>query len=100
MSGPLGIGAMVLKRTPEGLSLNSAPPSDAVVTQFEDQAWDSRCRWSICGTGCWECLIRDRRSIQTRMTRIVACPVVAGSAGPSTSIATCPSTAMCCRHTW
>jgi outer membrane lipoprotein LolB len=37
LSGPLGIGAMVLKRTPEGLSLNGAPPSDAVLTQLQDR---------------------------------------------------------------
>jgi outer membrane lipoprotein LolB len=37
LSGPLGIGAMVLKRTPEGLSLNGAPPSDAVMTQLQDR---------------------------------------------------------------
>ena len=28
---------MVLKETPEGLSLNGAPPSDAVVTQLQDR---------------------------------------------------------------
>ncbi len=28
---------MVLKRTPDGLSLNGAPPSDAVVTQLQDK---------------------------------------------------------------
>jgi outer membrane lipoprotein LolB len=37
LSGPLGIGAMVLKRTPEGLSLNGAPPSDAVLAQLQDR---------------------------------------------------------------
>jgi len=37
LSGPLGIGAMVLKRTPEGLSLNGAPPSDAVMAQLQDR---------------------------------------------------------------
>ena len=37
LSGPLGIGAMVLKRTPEGLSLNGAPPSDAVMGQLQDR---------------------------------------------------------------
>ncbi len=30
LAGPFGIGALVLKQTPEGLSLNGAPPSDAV----------------------------------------------------------------------
>jgi len=37
LSGPLGIGAMVLRRTPEGLSLNGAPPSDAVLAQLQDR---------------------------------------------------------------
>jgi len=37
LSGPLGIGAMVLKRTPEGLSMNGAPPSDAVLGQLQDR---------------------------------------------------------------
>jgi outer membrane lipoprotein LolB len=37
LSGPLGIGAMVLKRTPEGVSLNGAPPSDAVLSQLQDR---------------------------------------------------------------
>lgn len=37
LSGPLGIGAMVLKRTPDGLSLNGAPPSDAVMAQLQDR---------------------------------------------------------------
>src|ERR1700734_3665959 len=32
LSGPFGIGALVLKQTPEGLSLNGAPPSDAVMS--------------------------------------------------------------------
>jgi outer membrane lipoprotein LolB len=37
LSGPLGIGAMLLKRTPEGLSLNGAPPSDAELSQLQDR---------------------------------------------------------------
>jgi outer membrane lipoprotein LolB len=37
LSGPLGIGAMLLKRSPEGLSLNGAPPSDAVLAQLQDR---------------------------------------------------------------
>ena len=37
LSGPLGIGAMVLKRSPDGLSLNGAPPSDAVLAQLQDR---------------------------------------------------------------
>ena len=37
LSGPLGIGAMVLERTPEGLSLNGAPPSDAMLAQLQDR---------------------------------------------------------------
>ncbi|HEX3846381.1 MAG TPA: lipoprotein insertase outer membrane protein LolB, partial [Steroidobacteraceae bacterium] len=27
LSGPLGVGAMVVKRSPQGLSLNGAPPN-------------------------------------------------------------------------
>ena len=37
MSGPFGVGALVLKRTPDGLSLNGAPPSDAVLAQLQDR---------------------------------------------------------------
>jgi outer membrane lipoprotein LolB len=37
LSGPLGIGAVVLKRTPDGLSLNGAPPSAAVLSQLQDR---------------------------------------------------------------
>lgn len=37
LAGPFGVGALVLKRTPEGLSLNGAPPSDAVVAQLQDK---------------------------------------------------------------
>ncbi len=35
LSGPLGIGALVLKRGAAGLSLNDAPPSDAVLGQLQ-----------------------------------------------------------------
>jgi outer membrane lipoprotein LolB len=35
LSGPFGVGSLVLKRTPEGLSLNGAPPSDAVLAQLQ-----------------------------------------------------------------
>ena len=37
LSGPLGVGALVLKRTPDGLSLNDAPPSDAVQAQLQER---------------------------------------------------------------
>jgi outer membrane lipoprotein LolB len=37
LSGPLGIGAMVLKHTPDGISLNGAPPSDAVLAQLQER---------------------------------------------------------------
>jgi outer membrane lipoprotein LolB len=37
LSGPLGIGAMVLRRTPDGISLNGAPPSDAVLVQLQER---------------------------------------------------------------
>ena len=37
LAGPFGIGALVLKQTPEGLSLNGAPPSDAVMAQVEEK---------------------------------------------------------------
>lgn len=33
LAGPFGIGALVLQRTPQGLSMNGAPPSDAVLSQ-------------------------------------------------------------------
>jgi len=37
LAGPFGVGALVLKRTPEGLSLNGAPPSDAVLAQLQER---------------------------------------------------------------
>ena len=37
LSGPLGVGSMVLKRGPDGLSLNGAPPSDAVLVQLQER---------------------------------------------------------------
>lgn len=37
LSGPFGIGALVLKQSPAGLSLNGAPPSDAVLSQVQDK---------------------------------------------------------------
>jgi outer membrane lipoprotein LolB len=37
LAGPLGVGAMVLKRSADGLSLNGAPPSDAVMAQLRDR---------------------------------------------------------------
>jgi len=37
LSGPFGIGALVIKRSPDGLSLNGAPPSDAVLAQLQEK---------------------------------------------------------------
>jgi outer membrane lipoprotein LolB len=37
LSGPFGIGAMVLKQTPDGLSLNGAPPSDVALSQVQEK---------------------------------------------------------------
>jgi outer membrane lipoprotein LolB len=37
LSGPLGVGSVVLKRTPDGLSVNGAPPSDAVLGQLQER---------------------------------------------------------------
>ena len=37
LAGPFGIGALLLKQTPNGLSLNGAPPSDAVLTQLQER---------------------------------------------------------------
>jgi outer membrane lipoprotein LolB len=37
LSGPFGVGALVLTRTPAGLSLNGAPPSAEVVAQLQDR---------------------------------------------------------------
>lgn len=37
LSGPFGIGALVLKQSGEGLSLNGAPPSDAVLVQVQEK---------------------------------------------------------------
>jgi len=37
LSGPFGIGALALEQKPDGLSLNGAPPSDAVLSQLQDR---------------------------------------------------------------
>jgi len=37
LAGPFGAGALVLKVTPAGLSLNGAPPSDAVTSELQDR---------------------------------------------------------------
>ncbi len=37
LSGPFGAGALLLKVTPAGLSINGAPPSDAVAAQLKDR---------------------------------------------------------------
>jgi outer membrane lipoprotein LolB len=37
LSGPFGVGALVLERTPDGLSLNGAPPSDTVTNQLQEK---------------------------------------------------------------
>ena len=37
LSGPFGAGALVLKRSADGLSLNGAPPSDAVTAQLQER---------------------------------------------------------------
>ncbi len=37
LSGPLGVGAVVLAQTPQGVSLNGAAPSDAVMAQIQDR---------------------------------------------------------------
>ena len=37
LAGPFGVGAMVLRQGPDGLALNGAPPSDAVMSQIQDR---------------------------------------------------------------
>jgi outer membrane lipoprotein LolB len=37
LAGPFGVGALVLTRTPAGLSLNGAAPSDAVLSQLQEK---------------------------------------------------------------
>jgi outer membrane lipoprotein LolB len=37
LAGPLGVGALVIVQTPAGLSLNGAPPSDAVLAQLQER---------------------------------------------------------------
>ena len=37
LSGPFGMGALELKQGPDGLSLNGAPPSEAVGAQLQDK---------------------------------------------------------------
>jgi len=37
LSGPFGVGSLVLKRTPDGFSLNGAPPGEAVLAQLQER---------------------------------------------------------------
>jgi outer membrane lipoprotein LolB len=37
LSGPFGIGAVSLRQEPEGLSVNGAPPSEAMLTQMQER---------------------------------------------------------------
>jgi outer membrane lipoprotein LolB len=37
LAGPLGIGAQVITRTPKGISVNGAPPSDSTLAQLQDR---------------------------------------------------------------
>jgi outer membrane lipoprotein LolB len=37
LAGPFGAGAVSLKLTPTGLSINGAPPSDALTAQLQDR---------------------------------------------------------------
>ena len=37
LAGPFGVGALTVKRTAEGVSLNGAPPSDAVEAQLQER---------------------------------------------------------------
>lgn len=37
LSGPLGVGALTLKRSAAGLSLNGGPPSDTVAAQLQER---------------------------------------------------------------
>jgi outer membrane lipoprotein LolB len=37
LAGPFGLGAMVLKQAPDGLSVNGAPPSESVLTSLQER---------------------------------------------------------------
>lgn len=37
LAGPFGVGALALKQGPDGVSLNGAPPSDAVMSQLQER---------------------------------------------------------------
>jgi outer membrane lipoprotein LolB len=37
LSGPFGIGALEIKQEPGGLSLNGAPPNDAMLSQLQER---------------------------------------------------------------
>jgi outer membrane lipoprotein LolB len=37
LAGPFGVGALALERTAAGLSLNGAPPGDAVLSQLQER---------------------------------------------------------------
>jgi len=37
LAGPLGVGALELRKTPAGLSLNGGPPGDAVLAQLQER---------------------------------------------------------------
>lgn len=37
LAGPLGVGALVLKRSADGISLNGAPPSEMALSQLQER---------------------------------------------------------------
>ncbi len=52
LAGPLGIGALALRRTAAGVSLNGGPPSDAVLAQVQERIgfelpWDDLRYWLL-----------------------------------------------------
>jgi outer membrane lipoprotein LolB len=76
LAGPFGVGALTLKRTPDGLSLNGAPPSDAVVAQLQERLGFElpldRLRYWLLGVPAPDTafeLVRDERERAKQVTQ-------------------------------
>ncbi len=98
LAGPFGIGALVLKQTPEGLSLNGAPPSDAVQSLVREKlGFDlpiENLHYWLLGMPDPGAPFELSRNEQDRAK------VCARPAGASTTTGICRWPATCCRRGW
>jgi outer membrane lipoprotein LolB len=76
LSGPLGVGAQILKLTPAGLSINGAPADGAALAQLEDKlGFDlpiSRLRYWLLGVpdpAAPDEVVRDSQDCAQQLTQ-------------------------------